>query len=524
MRKQAGWCLVAVLVCSLAFASLPGQVGFGAASTEVTSIINSNTTWTKAGSPYELHGPVAILPGATLTIEAGATVNFNTNYLQVNGTLIAKGTSTQRITFNNGFIAFTPDAVGWDEQTNSGSIIENADFTQNYDTQRYRYPTQLTVEGACPKLSGLKNVDAATIADGGGSQTVTGNQIWHLIIHGAQTINDNDIDNLEAYGAQCITHNELRRLYAEGTQRITDNAINGTVTVHGSCQVSANSIEQSLSLGGSDGSRPVISYNTIKGGLAGYSDSPLIWSNDISYAPLSDDSSVIKLSCKGQALIENNHLTGLVTSEYSYHDDWYGVRWVTAGPFSIAYGIHISGNAQIKNNAISGCTKADVLVNSGNTTIASNSLNGKGIILNSPNAQINYNNFHEGGGIYLWGKATGSIDATNNWWGTTNTVQIDDAIYDYTDDFNLGKVTYEPFLNAPNPDADPVWNLPVPTPLPSPTPTPTSIPTATPGESSSNFVNDFFNLDLELSIIIVLVVVAAALAVVVVVLLRTRRA
>jgi hypothetical protein len=36
------------------------------------------------------------------------------------------------------------------------------------------------------------------------------------------------------------------------------------------------------------------------------------------------------------------------------------------------------------------------------------------------------------------------IDATNNWWGTTITSIIDANIYDYYDDFTLGKVNYQP--------------------------------------------------------------------------------
>ena len=36
----------------------------------------------------------------------------------------------------------------------------------------------------------------------------------------------------------------------------------------------------------------------------------------------------------------------------------------------------------------------------------------------------------------------------HNWWGTTNTTQIDSQIFDYEDDFNKGKVSYLPILNS----------------------------------------------------------------------------
>jgi Na+/proline symporter len=96
------------------------------ASTEVSGLISSNTTWTKANSPFTLTGPISINNGIKLTIEPGVTVNLGSYYIQVNGTLTAKGTSTDQIQFNGGQIIFTQVGNGWNEQTGSGCIIENA--------------------------------------------------------------------------------------------------------------------------------------------------------------------------------------------------------------------------------------------------------------------------------------------------------------------------------------------------------------------------------------------------------------
>ena len=41
------------------------------------------------------------------------------------------------------------------------------------------------------------------------------------------------------------------------------------------------------------------------------------------------------------------------------------------------------------------------------------------------------------------------VDATYNWWGTTNETAIKKHIYDYYDDYNLGKVLYKPYLVPP---------------------------------------------------------------------------
>jgi len=92
---------------------------------------------------------------------------------------------------------------------------------------------------------------------------------------------------------------------------------------------------------------------------------------------------------------------------------------------------------------------------------------------------IAYNNIYGNtASIQLSLPATRDINATSNWWGTTETAEIDRLIHDFYDDFDLGKVNYTPFLTEPNPQAEPTTN---PAPLPTSTPEPTlSSPTFSP--------------------------------------------
>ncbi|MHA2226220.1 MAG: hypothetical protein ACXAC8_13510, partial [Candidatus Hodarchaeales archaeon] len=46
-----------------------------------------------------------------------------------------------------------------------------------------------------------------------------------------------------------------------------------------------------------------------------------------------------------------------------------------------------------------------------------------------------------------WG--SDNIDASHNWWGSTNATWVGEKIYDYYDDFNKPKIIYEPFLVNP---------------------------------------------------------------------------
>jgi parallel beta-helix repeat protein len=146
--------LIAIIISGL---TLAGTVHFSTvhASTEVTGVISSDTTWTKANSPYIFTAPVLVNNNVTLTIQAGVTVYFNGNYLRVNGTLNARGTTDNRITFiingsskDYSALQFTSSSVGWDEQTNSGSIIENTIINATWGD----YSTIL-IQDASPKIN-----------------------------------------------------------------------------------------------------------------------------------------------------------------------------------------------------------------------------------------------------------------------------------------------------------------------------------------------------------------------------------
>ena len=71
--------------------------------TEVTGgIIDVDTIWYQACSPFTVTGNILVDSGVTLTIEAGVTVKFASGKaLQVNGTLVARGTSGNPIVFTS---------------------------------------------------------------------------------------------------------------------------------------------------------------------------------------------------------------------------------------------------------------------------------------------------------------------------------------------------------------------------------------------------------------------------------------
>ncbi|MCJ7763172.1 hypothetical protein MUP38_06950, partial [Candidatus Bathyarchaeota archaeon] len=139
----------------------------------------------------------------------------------------------------------------------------------------------------------------------------------------------------------------------------------------------------------------------------------------------------------------------------------------------VALGKYIINNTMVFNNNLSG--------------IIGNYITGSKVVNNSNNGILggkilNYNDIYGNKPFDLKLVDSQDVDATSNWWDTTNETLIREQIYDYYDDFNLGKALYIPFLTdfAPQPTPTPTAT---PTPTPTPTSTPTPTPTATPSPS-----------------------------------------
>lgn len=64
-------------------------------------------------------------------------------------------------------------------------------------------------------------------------------------------------------------------------------------------------------------------------------------------------------------------------------------------------------------------------------------------------ANVHYNNIYNNNYNISAPKYDGTVDFTNNYWGTTDNAEISNKIYEFYDDFNLCKVIFEPFLTEP---------------------------------------------------------------------------
>jgi len=165
---------------------------------------------------------------------------------------------------------------------------------------------------------------------------------------------------------------------------------------------------------------------------------------------------------EGSGIISSNHMDGSGISL------WYGLFDVTSnrvtncnvGISMVQETVVVSGNL-LANNNIGLSIGDEVLMDSGNITASNNTIVSNkevGVFIDGASPLIQHNNIlHSGEGYALKNivpnSEVASVDATQNWWGTTNPSEIDAAIYDSQDEFGLGTVNYTPFLTAPEPNA-----------------------------------------------------------------------
>jgi hypothetical protein len=374
--------LIAIMIGGFGLAGTL-QLSTVQAATNVSGVISSDATWTKANSPYALTGSVAVNKEVTLTIEPGATVNLNNYYIQVNGTLLARGSSAEKIQFNgNGDraeIYFTQHSPSWNEQIGLGSIIENAVLTS----------IEIDISYTSPKIN---------------SNSINGGIACH---HSASIISNNIIMSTE-YVAIFVSRS--------------------------SAMISSNTIQNIRIAIESLSDSSIISDNTIIGGETG----------------------IVHDSISDRYVLSKNTVDGCDVG-------------IEAHYFST-----IEQNTII-NNGIG-------IVNRGASIIQNNTIvnNTVGIYSYKPSTIV-YNNIQNNSeySIRLDQGASGNLNATYNWWGTTDTASISQKIYDVDDDFNLGAVTFTPFLTNLNPEAPLVTSVPTTTPPPETTPTPSQEPQQT---------------------------------------------
>jgi len=85
---------------------------------------------------------------------------------------------------------------------------------------------------------------------------------------------------------------------------------------------------------------------------------------------------------------------------------------------------------------------------------------GDGIFWNRGTVTISDCNFYGSQYCHLYNNSKNDIAAINNWWDTTNTLEINKKIYDFFDNEKMGKANYRPFFSSLNSNAPSIPLIP----------------------------------------------------------------
>ena len=141
-----------ILISCLYSAFLFGQ-------TNVSGLINSNTTWDLSGSPYIVTGNLAVNAGVTLTIEAGVHIKLNSGKsILMNGELIAIGTADNEILFTSN--AASPEKGDW------GTLVCSVNATPAVYDGDGNYLAGSILQHVIIEYGGGNNADGQLVVDG----------------------------------------------------------------------------------------------------------------------------------------------------------------------------------------------------------------------------------------------------------------------------------------------------------------------------------------------------------------------
>ena len=422
--------LITVLFGYLTFVCT-ANFGVVHASKEFAGMISTDTTWTKANSPYILTGNVFV--NKILTIESGVTVNLGDYSLLVNKTLRAQGTETEKIHFNGGQIQFYGFGA-WNETTGSGCIIENAILestrilSSGSKINNNYVNSQVAIVGTSIISNNTITKDLDIIS---GRSLVSNNVIYNGVnVRTPCTISNNTIggESLVVVGTRDVvfSFNTIGTIIDNGNVTTFENNTISKIDVWGSPIIAGNLITDTIFV---NFGNPIIANNTITGSTGiNLRDSylretdPIISGNTISGCTVAGINVEAKATIKNNLLV--NNAIGIQLSR--------GMVIIEKNLIANnSYGIDGGGRStEIRYNII---TQNEVGINSAGIIIYNNILN---------NTQYNV----------VSDNLNGGVNATYNWWGTTDTQEINQTIYDYKYTFTTGHVDFTPFLDEPHPE------------------------------------------------------------------------
>lgn len=429
-------------------------------SKNVSEYITVNTTWTLGSSPYIVEGDVIVEPNVFLTIEPGVVVKFtNGTNLIIDGGLIAQGNPANKITFTSN--ASVPAIGDWSGVKFRNSALDNASLI-DWVVVVYAdkgISLESTTQFVLHSTFMFNNYGIFSAGSAVGfNSTFESNNVGGYSESDATELYEDSVfvNNTvgfiirKSYLSKIVfknctfLENESNGIQVDWSGRV--EFLNSLASHNGNDGINGATIgidelyihESQLSDNGGYGINSPFGSSTVgKNWTVANSE---IMNN--SHGGIHEFGAYPKPIIILDSKISNNSGDGIYGETFQYA--------------LISY-------SQISNNTGSGVQGGTMTIT--DSIISNNGKNGiEGSLVDIEKSMVTRNNetgiLVSGGSVHLTHiynnlafnlKNTGSntINATHNWWGSTNETLIDGYIYDYYDDYNLGKIFYKPFLPSP---------------------------------------------------------------------------
>ena len=445
-------------------------------ATDVSGTITSNTTWSLANSPYVVKSNLLVEESATLAIDPGVEVQFDGNYaILIEGLLLASGTSADKIVFTSGDT--TPNGGDWNHilltstsKSKAGThkmehcvVQYGGGFDNNFGTIRI-------TEGANATISNCtisNNASQGIYVDYGGNITITNSTLESNFGYSGAGIYIYSDSSHSTEISGCIIRDNQASYYGGGIS--VDGYSNVDID---QCIISGNSADD----GGGIFTETNESFNVTNsliynnsaddygGGIYLYDGEILEFDNNVIYANEAEYGGGLYIyyingDITNNIVAENMAEKGGGIYILSYYDN------TTISGNSVIRNI-TSGNSSDYGGGIYAKYLDDTILDD-NTIVGNESTSfgdSGGIYLYDSYysvqeiSHMNGNNIFDNSGVDVYSQIeydSNHIDATNCYWGTTDTDTIEDMIYDFFDDPTLEVIEYDPFLSKINPHAPP---------------------------------------------------------------------